>query len=336
MPLISRLLSRLRRAPVASPLANFKAIFAEPPPHPDQDAAVPADPLADAHLPQDIDTARRLLDYLIAAGNHTEAHRTCVALSTGSLGPSLNQQVWFLRRAIRQANRAADHAHTIAWSARLRILKPADPAAYTAAAAAIRALGRPQDASSLAEEGLIACPHTTPLLLEAAHAAEAASRNDAAYAHWARLRVVLPKNAAGFAGATRLSVKLNQPDITKTLLGDGLKVFPANRDLLLVAAQDAIGRLDWDQAAIYWDALIARFKDKPALALMAAKSFIGPMQGRKERLPGVLARLKAIQASHPNFVPAITAYQQVLHQAGRLEKTAELRKRPAVAKNVTN
>jgi predicted Zn-dependent protease len=306
-------------------------------------------------FPLDMDVARALVKSLRAATDHADAHYACIALSTGPLGPELNKQDWFLRQAILVAGRAEDHENALAWSASLRAIQPATPLAYTAAVAALQALGRPQEAISLAKEGLDACPNSSALVQEAALAAEAAGENDAAYGYWTRLRKLRSRNAAGFAGAARLSVKLKQPDITEALLRDGLKVFPADRELLLIAARDAITRLDWDQAAGYWDRLIARSADKPALAVTAATSLIGPAKGRNQRLPTVFARLEAICAAYPDFVPAAIAYLQTLRQAGRLEdaerqgkalaqrfpndhklaiaraRVAELQKRPAEA-----
>ena len=274
---------------------------------------------AATRFPQDMDLARALVKSLLAASDHADAHSACIALSTGPLGPDLNKQDWFLRQAILVASRAADHANTLAWSAGLRAIQPAAPLAYAAAVAALQALGQPQEAISLAKQGLHACPDASALVQEAALAAESAGDIDAAYAYWTRLRALRPGNAAGFAGAARLSVKLKQPDLTSALLRDGLAQFPASRELLLIAARDAANRLDWGQAADYWDRLLARSGDKPALALTAATSFIGPAKGRNQRLPTVLARLEAIHAAYPDFVQAATAYLQVLRQAGRLE-----------------
>ncbi len=272
--------------------------------------------------PPGADTIRTQLEGRIAEARFAEAETLFAQLP-----PDLDQD-WYVRAGLTLARRRADHPQTLAYATRLQASpSSASPLAYSAASQASRALGRPQEALAVAEAGLNRFPKAVGLLQEAAQAAEAAGNTDRAYTALAALRAAQPKSAEGHIRAVQLSIRKRQPEITRTLLEEGLAAFPNDRNLRHAAARRAVGHQSWSEAAAHWTVLTARFPDDAPLALEAAVSLIGPRPGRPERLPQVFAQLAALRQRFPDFAPAYAAEITALREAGRFDE-AEAKGQP--------
>ncbi len=298
-------------------------------PAPTQPDLDPTHPIAGHTAPQPdptqapppANTQRTELESLIAEARFAEAE-TRFAL----LPPDLEQE-WYVRAGLALARRRADHTQALAYATRLQALTPSTPLAYAAASQALRALARPREALAAAEAGLQNFPKATGLLQEAAQAAEAAGNTDRAYATLAALRAAQPKSSEGYVRAVQLSLRRRHPEITRTLLAEGLATFPDDRSLRLAAAREAAGNQAWPEAAAHWSALTTLFPEDASLALEAALSVIGLRSGRLERMPQVLAGLAAVRRRFPDFAPAYAAEIKVLREAGRLDE-AEAKGKP--------
>lgn len=284
------------------------------PAHPHvQSAPEPAPEQPTQDLPNSEDT-RTELEALIAASRFGEADAIFARLP-----PDLAQE-WYVQAGLSLARRRADHPETLKFATCLQTFSPSSPAAYSSASFALRALKRPTEAAEAAEAGLQHFPKAAGLLTEAALAAEAEDNTERAYSRWADVRAVQPKSSNGHVGAVQLSMRRQQPDVTRALLEEGLAAFPNDRRLRLAAARHAVRSQLWAEAATHWNVLTTAFPDDPALALEAATSSTGPRQGRNKRMAQVSAQLAGLQQRFPDFVPIYTAHVKALREAGNLDE----------------
>ena len=275
--------------------------------------------IAYERFPDNTGAASDVLNALIAAARFAEADEI-----VRHLFPVLESQEWFVRLALTLSRRHTDHARTLDHANRIIALCPTIPLGYGAASQALRALDRPDEADAVAAQGVENCPQAPALLVEAAQAAQAAGNMELAYARWADLRTLKPESAEGYLGAIQLSMRKQQPDVTRTLLEEGLAAFPNDRKLRVIAARNATRALLWAEAAAHWDALLALVPDNPNLALEAVTSFIGPRLGRRQRMPEVFRKLAAHHERFPNFAPAYAAHIGALREVGRLDEADTL------------
>ncbi len=231
---------------------------------------------------------------------------------------------WHARIGLTLAQRRNDIGGILLHAGRLREILPAQPKGYGAACVALRAAGRLEEAEALIRTALEACPNAPGLWAEAAELARERGDFDLAYARWAELRARAPKSSMGFVGAARLSQRRQQPELTRTLVQDGLQAFPNDRHLLHMAARAAANAVRWDDAAAHWTTLLGLFPDEPKLALEAATSMLGPRYGRDRRIPKILAQLDEIHARFPDFVAAYAAHLQVLRECRKLDDAETL------------
>jgi tetratricopeptide (TPR) repeat protein len=276
-----------------------------------------------AAFPDAPDGPRVVLQALVALGRREAAENLLATLP-----PALQEQEWVLQARLQTARRSG-HAHAeadaqAAIAARLRQIAPSNPLGHSWAIAAARDAGQLDQAETLAQAAIQASPDSADVWRQAALVAQARKQEELAYQRWETLRTRFPKSPAGFIGAVELSLALQQPAVTESLLGPALEKFPNNRDLLTAAARLAVRGRKWAEAAVRWQEVIDRSPDDPAVALAAAMSFIGPQAGRQKRLPAVLRRLEAIHERFPDFVPAYAAHINALREAKRSEEAEAL------------
>jgi tetratricopeptide (TPR) repeat protein len=139
---------------------------------------------------------------------------------------------------------------------------PADPAAYLAAARALRIAQRFDEAESVAGDGLVAAQgEAVAVQAEMARIAEARGNFDLALQLWQYIAAAFPGRAAGFAGTVRMLIKLDRLEPAEAIIRTACARFPEDFGLIRLAAELATARRDWDNALRLWDQVLARFPD---------------------------------------------------------------------------
>ncbi len=262
-----------------------------------------------AAFPGDAAGPLHMVSALLALRHTQQAHDVLVALPEAS-----HRLAWVRTALIKVAMQRHDHACVLEEAALLRVAAPADAFGYLAACASLRALDRTDEAESLVQQALAACPNRMDVRQEAALVAEAAGRHELALARWAEVRAVAPGSPQGYLGAIKYSRRA-RPGLTEQLLADAVAAFPRNRVLRTASARMEAGRQRWSEAEAHWAAATEQAPNDPSLQVEAAMSLIGPPAGRKRRLRDVLRRLSSVHERFPDYRPAYAAHLAALREA---------------------
>jgi predicted Zn-dependent protease len=236
------------------------------------------------------------------------------------------------------------------WST-LRTRFPDDPTGYAQEAAALRALGRHQDADALLTQGMTRLPNDTSLLLKYAQAAVEMQDWREAARRWALVRASSAAHLGYMPAATALR-NAGLPDEAESLLTEGIQRFPADPGLLIELAWAAHHRKDWVVAAERWETVRARFPQF-AVAWSAGATALrhAGLPDEADRIvrdgiarhaePGLLVeyaqnavyqrnwpeavlRWEQYREQHPDDMLGYVRGAQALREAGRLDDAAAL------------
>jgi tetratricopeptide (TPR) repeat protein len=143
---------------------------------------------------------------------------------------------------------------------RHRILRaPAHPVAYLAAARALRAAKRLDEAEAVASEGLRGAAGGRFLLqTEMARIAEMRADPALALQRWQGIVDAYPRQGVGYAGVGRALMKLDRLDSADAFIRSACARLPDDTDLMRLAAHVAAARRQWNDALFRWDQVLAR------------------------------------------------------------------------------
>ena len=277
-----------------------------------------------ATFPHEGDGPRYALAGLMGLGRKPEAQELFREVSLDPALHGLHREEWFLELGIKLGLARADYALVALYAAALREVMPDNVAGYAGGAAALRKLGRAEEAQAIAQRGTEIDPTSMPLWKELASATRTLNQADAAYAIYEEMIQRFPELPAGHIGAINLSVTLVQPAVTRTLLTRALEVFPKEKQIVAMAARMALKSNQVDAASEHWRTLITQAPDNANLRLTAALSLLKQRKGRRKRLPDVLTQIESIHEDFPDFVPAYTAHLGVLREAAQIGTAARL------------
>ena len=171
------------------------------------------------------------------------------------------------------------------WEA-ARVRAPDVPAGYIAAAAALRALDRLDEADALLRDAAARFPDDLAVVVEQAWLAQA--RRDWALAerHWDRARPGLPGEEVVYTGGARAAREQGRVETADALLREAIARFPGRRSPLTEHAWLAqLGR-DWPAAVERWAVVRARFPDHGEAYSLAARALLE--LGRDDEADAVL------------------------------------------------
>lgn len=91
-----------------------------------------------------------------------------------------------------------------------------------------------------------------------------------AIGRWAELRARFPKIKQGYYRAAQAHLAMAQPEVSEALLTEGLARLPDSREILLLHAEAAMTRRDWEEALRRWELLRVHHPQEPKGYLRAA------------------------------------------------------------------
>jgi tetratricopeptide (TPR) repeat protein len=165
---------------------------------------------------------------------------------------------------------------------------PESPSGYVGGGAALRELGRLDEAEAVLRSGMERLPHNIDIAVT--RAGIASSRGDwtEALRRWDEVRSRFPDSASAVVGGAAALGKLGRLDEADRLLAEGVERCPARADIAVAFARLAEQRQDWPEAARRWQLVRLRFPDNPAAqpGLDAARQ---RSPAKEERLGSALA-----------------------------------------------
>jgi tetratricopeptide (TPR) repeat protein len=198
------------------------------------------------------------------------------------------------RAAARAAQQAGNWEDAAAQWAALRVSRPEDSAGYLGGAAALRALGRLEQADAVLAEAAARFPALAAVRIGQARLAQQQGRWEQAVQHWQAARLAAPDDPAcyaGLAGALRMGRRFGEAE---DILGEAAQRFPDHQEIELGRATTAASAQNWQLAERRWVAFCAAFADLPAGPIG-----LGRLQLGRGRPAEALAVATAAEARFP-------------------------------------
>jgi tetratricopeptide (TPR) repeat protein len=196
------------------------------------------------------------LSYTLATAALREAGRLDEA---GALAASAREHFPDDFLALLEYARAAerrDHAQGLEGWQELRDRFPDRIEGYAGLAAALRKLGRLDEAEAALGESVAKFPESRQLALEFARIAEARRDWAAALDRWSAIRNAFPDEVWGYIGRAAALRELQRTEEAESILAEAVKRFPAEPRLHMDRALLAHHRGDWQEtAARFWRAV---------------------------------------------------------------------------------
>jgi tetratricopeptide (TPR) repeat protein len=147
-------------------------------------------------------------------------------------------------------------------SARFRF--PDDPAPCFGIGAALRDLGRFDEADAILSATLERFPGHVDVLVNYARVAEERGEWAEAAQRWQQVRAAQPGLLEGYLGYAAALVGMARIEEADAVLMEAAREFPTNPDVLIDYARAAQRRADWQQAVVRWEAVRDRFPERIA------------------------------------------------------------------------
>jgi tetratricopeptide (TPR) repeat protein len=206
------------------------------------------------------------------------------------------------------------------WEA-ARVRAPDVPAGYTAAAAALRELGRLDEADTLLRDAAGRFSDDLAVVVEQAWLAEARRDWAAAECYWDRVRPGLPGEEVVYTGGARAAREQGRAEKADALLREAIARFPGRRSPLTEHAWLAQISRDWPAAVERWAVVRARFSDHAEAYSLAARALLE--LGRDDEADAVLtagvARLPSLAEIAADHADLAMRRQDWLEAAQRWE-----------------
>ena len=223
----------------------------------DQPITAPADAATALAIAEDHRRARRFHD----------AEKTLVdAIRTFPDHPSL------LTCAAWVAHQNGDHAEALERWALVRVVVRTKPVGWSAAVQVHQKLGQHNAADALAMEGLDRFPADAALLVNHAWTAHHARRWQAAALRWQAVREHVRDGKLGYVQGANALREGGDVAGADALLGEALRRFPDDGELLTNAASLASQGQDWTQAWRRWRGVRVKFPDARVAYLLEARA----------------------------------------------------------------
>src|SRR4051794_10431068 len=148
------------------------------------------------------------------------------------------------------------------WNA-VRANFPDSGNAYSLGAAALRELGRLDEAEDLLRDAFERSPPDFSLFVERARIAEMRGDMTEAQQRWAALKAAFPRHSLGYTAEARALRHLGLMDAAEALLANALDLFPDDTGVGAEYAWLAQIARDWEGAVNRWEQLRSRHPDLP-------------------------------------------------------------------------
>lgn len=158
---------------------------------------------------------------------------------------------------------------------RTRSRFPHDPAAFLRAAAALRSVGRIEEAEAILRPGLEKFPSDVGLAVEFGWAAYQKGDTSAALERWGQASLTFPHVPDGPLNVALVLRDLHRYDEAETVLAATMARFPDDPTPTAHHATLSNVRGDWIEASARWDRFRLRFPEHPAGYIGAAWAFRG-------------------------------------------------------------
>jgi tetratricopeptide (TPR) repeat protein len=230
------------------------------------------------------------------------------------LPEALMDENWARRGAILVAMDRQDYAAALEDAETLIKRTPKRPDGTVAAAEALAALGRVDEAEALIAPALATHPRSSAVLRVAASVADLRDDFDAALERWAELRRSSRQDPAGYLGALATLRRAKRMDLAMAIIYEAVARFPDNEEVLTTAARAAEQARQVENAELFWSRLAKLRPDNPKYAHHAAVTLLGTPAARGRRLPEVAVRLEALHRRFPDYAPSWIAHLSVLRE----------------------
>jgi tetratricopeptide (TPR) repeat protein len=230
------------------------------------------------------------------------------------LPEALAEENWALRGAILVAMGREDYAAVLQEAEKLTKRAPKRPDGTIAAAEALAALGRADEAEALIAPAITAFPRSSAVLRAGAAIADQRDDVDVALERWAELRRGWRQDTAGYLGGLQTLRKAKRMDLAMPIIYEAVARFPEDEAVLTTAARAAESARQVENAELFWSRLAKLRPDNPKYAHHAAVTLLSTPAARGRRLPEVALRLEAQHRRFPDYAPSWIAHLSVLRE----------------------
>jgi len=242
------------------------------------------------------------------------------------LPDALAEENWALRGAIMVAMDRQEYAAALQDAEKLIKRAPKRPDGTVAAAEALAALGRPDEAEALIAPAIEAFPRSAAVFRAAAAIADQREDVDVALERWGELRRGWRHDPAGFLGTLATLRRAKRMDLAMPIVYEAVARFPDDETVLATVARVAESARQVENAELFWSRLAKLRPENPKYPHHAAVTLLSTPAARGRRLPEVAVRLEAMHRRFPDYAPSWIAHLSVLremHEFAAAERLAQ-------------
>jgi tetratricopeptide (TPR) repeat protein len=141
---------------------------------------------------------------------------------------------------------------------------PESPSGYSGGGAALRELGRFEEAEAVLLAGMERLPNSADIAVTYAGIANIRRDWQEAVRRWERVRLQFPTSPSAYISGAAALKALDRLDDADALLAEGVKQCQARSDVALEYARSAHQREDWAEAVQRWTSVLERFPENTA------------------------------------------------------------------------